>query len=127
MPPLVRAGSTYSSVSNARIMEHFADRNLAPQFVLNWQELTVDASGPKAFPTSVKAMIYPAGTYVKGTADVINLSTVYDTADLQTNVFTAAFVEDGVLLAKMRPGGRRILFPVNPNGLMAAASLNDVW
>jgi hypothetical protein len=113
------------SISNARIMQHFMDRNLAPQFVLNWQELTVDSAGPKAYPASVKALIYPAGTFVKGTADVINLSTVYDTADLQTNVFTAAFVEDGVLLAKMRPGGRRILFPVNPNGLMAANALND--
>lgn len=115
------------SVSHAMVMAHFADIGAMPQFVYNWsgQDLTVDSTNPKSYPTSVKAMIYAAGTFVKGTADVINLSTVYDTAELQTNVYTAAFAEDGVLLAKMRPGGRKILFPVNPNGRMGDALLND--
>jgi hypothetical protein len=79
------------------------------------------------FPASFEVMVYPAGTFVKGQQSVVNLSTVYDTADLVTNVYTAAFVEDGVLVAKMKNGGARITIPVLVNGMLGQAALNDNW
>lgn len=121
-----RAGVGAESVTNAQIAQHFADRGAAVQWVLNYQEL----ANPKviaAFPSTVEVMVYPAGTFVKGTADVVNLDTVYDTADLQTNVYTAAFVEDGVLLAKMQHGGARITLPVHITGQMGALDLSATW
>lgn len=121
-----RMGIGKESVSNADIAQHFADRGAAVQFILGYLELAT----PKtviAFPTTFEIMVYPAGTFVRGTASVISLDTVYDTADLQTNVYTAAFVEDGVLLAKMGNGGARITIPVNVSGMLGAAQLDDTW
>ena len=45
--------------------------------------------------------MYPAGTWVKGTADVINLNAVYDAAELATNIYTALFFEQGILTAQL--------------------------
>lgn len=121
-----RLGIGAESVSNAQIAQHFADRGASVQFILNYQEL----SSPKtiaAFPSTVEVMVYPAGTFVRGNADVVSLDTVYDTADLQTNVYTAAFVEDGVLLAKMQHGGARITLPVNVTGQLGAANITARW
>lgn len=111
-------------VTNAMIEEHFADRGARVQWVLNYLEVATPLTSI-AHPATFEAMVYPAGTFVKGTADVISLDTVYDTADLQTNVYTAAFVEDGVLLAKMQHGGARITIPVKASGQTGAANLDD--
>lgn len=111
-------------VTNAMINEHFADRGAAVQWVLNYLEVANPLTSV-ALPATFEAMVYPAGTFVRGSADVVNLDTVYDTADLQTNVYTAAFVEDGVLLAKMQHGGARITIPVLASGQTGAANLND--
>lgn len=111
-------------ITNQVIQDHFADRGAAVQWVLNYLEPSTPLTSV-AYPTTFEVMVYPAGTFVKGTADVIALDTVYDTADLQTNVYTAAFVEDGVLLAKMQHGGARITIPTNVNGMLGAAQLDD--
>lgn len=119
-----RAGVGASSVTNAQIAQHFADRGARVQWILNYQEVATPLTSV-AFPATVEMMVYPAGTFVKGTADVISLDTVYDVQDLQTNVYTAAFVEDGVLLAKMKHGGARITVPVNANGMMGSLQIDD--
>lgn len=119
-----RNGIDERSVSRAQVMEHFTDRNLAPQFVYGLQDLDPTAV---AFPSTITGLIYPAGTFVKGTEDVITLDTVYDNPSLVTNKYTAAFVEDGVLVAKMCPGGRKVTVPANVTGQLGAANLNDPW
>lgn len=119
-----RMGVGLDRVTNAVIADHFADRGAAVQWVLNYLEVATPLASI-AYPASFEVMVYPAGTFVKGTADVISLDTVYDTADLQTNVYTAAFVEDGVLLAKMQHGGARITIPVKVSGQTGAANLDD--
>jgi len=111
-------------VTNAMITEHFADRGAMVQFVLNYLEVA-DPTASVAYPATVEGMIYPAGTFVKGTQDVISLDAIYDTADLPTNVFTAAFVEDGVLLAKMCHGGARVTIPVHVTGQLGALDINE--
>lgn len=121
-----RMGIGAESVTNAQIQQHFADRGLAVQWVLNYLELSSPLTNV-AFPATAEVMVYPAGTFVKGEADVIDLDTVYDTADLQTNVYTAAFAEDGVLLAKRQHGGKRITLPVSVTGMLGAAQLDDSW
>lgn len=121
-----RMGIGKESVTDADVLRHFADRNVALQLVRNYLDLDTSA-GPIAFPSTFEAMVYPAGTFVKGTANVISLDTVYDTADLQTNVYTAAFAEDGVLLAKMCHGGKRITLPTCASGMLGAAQLDDCW
>lgn len=115
-------------VTNAMINEHFADRGAAVQFVLGYQEISAPTGTSFiTIPATAELMVYKAGTFVKGTADVISLDAIYDAAELVTNMFTAAFVEDGVLLAKMCHGGKRITVPTGASGMLGSPQLDDPW
>ena len=46
----------------------------------------------------------------------IRLETVYDSAKLSTNQYTALFTEEGVLIAKVCPDSRRVVYPLCPTG-----------
>lgn len=97
----LKAGRDDLSVSDAEINAHFANRGVRVQWVYDWQALDTGAATAcvAAVPTSIKVLVYPAGTFVKGVADVISLDTIYDTANLQKNMYTAAFAESGFLVA----------------------------
>lgn len=97
-----RAGRD-TPASDAEIMAFFAARNLAVQFVYGWQPLATVATGTGQmnYPATFQALMYPAGTFVAGVADVINLSAVYDAASLQVNTYTGTFMEQGLLVAEM--------------------------
>jgi hypothetical protein len=68
------------------------------------------------------AMIYPAGTFVLGTSDVISLDAMYDSTDLIQNMYTAAFAEDGWLLLHQCYDGCLITLPVCISGQTGAPS-----
>jgi len=76
-----------------------------------------------AYPTTFQALIYPAGTFIKGTSDVINLNAVYDAASLATNVYTALFFEEGVLVAKMCYESALVTLPICNAGRTGTANL----
>jgi hypothetical protein len=91
-----RTGNDLVSVTDALIAAEFSARNLAVQYVYDWHPLgDVDV-----WPATFHALMYPAGSWIKGTADVINLNAVYDAAELSTNTYTALFFEQGILVAK---------------------------
>jgi hypothetical protein len=61
--------------------------------------------------------MYPAGTWLRGSADIIEIDTLYDSTLLSTNKYTALFMEEGNLTAKVCPGASRIVtVPVCPDG-----------
>jgi hypothetical protein len=93
----MRNGVALLAVSDAEIESFFAARKTRVQWVYNWQQL---ADGEEGYPATVKLLVYPAGTWVKGTSDVISLDAVYDAASLSTNDYTGLFVEEGILLTK---------------------------
>lgn len=95
-----RTGTAVQAVTDAMIAEHFSARGLNVQFVYDWQALA-DPATTEGYPATYQALIYPSGTFVKGTSDVINLSAVYDAASLQVNLYTGLFFEQGLLVAKM--------------------------
>lgn len=89
-----RTGVDLINVSDAQLQGYFGSRNIRVQWLYNYQPLQ---GTPVVTPDTVQAVIYPAGTWVKGTTDVINLDAVYDSQNLQNNVFTALFTEEGIL------------------------------
>jgi hypothetical protein len=95
------------AVTDAQVQAWFSARKLAVQWVYDFQPLTVTGTAV-AWPTTVTAYIYPAGAFVKGTTDVIDLDTVYDSTGLSTNDYTAAFFEEGLLVANTCGGGRAV-------------------
>jgi hypothetical protein len=97
------------TISDAQIASEFSSRNLAVQYVYDFQPLGEDAV---AYPDTFNALMYPAGSWVKGTADVINLNAVYDAAELAKNMYTALFFEQGILVAQMCWDSLNITIPV---------------
>lgn len=95
--------------TDALIAAEFAARNLNVQYVYDWQSFDITA---EVYPSTYQALVYPAGTFVKGTADVINLSAVYDAASLATNIYTGLFFEEGVLVANVCYDADLVTLPV---------------
>lgn len=126
----LRTGQT-QPVSDAQLSAYFSARNLSVQYVYDWQDLplvddtgTVGVDEANTYPTEFDVLMYPAGTYVKGTSDVINLNAVYDAASLATNTYTGLFMEEGILVAQMKPaGGDLVTIPVCSAGRTGAADL----
>lgn len=112
----LRAGVDLTDVPDSRIIAWFRSRGVAPQFIYNWQDLGGAAGTFVKWPTEVKFLLYPAGTWVKGAADVINLTNVHDSVQLGNNDFTALFSEEGVVAAKMSHDSRVVTVPLCRNG-----------
>lgn len=111
-----REGVDLIDVPDSRIDAWFRSRGVNAQFVYDWQGITGDASAFKAWPGSIKFLLYSAGTFVKGSQDVITLDTVYDSVLLGQNDYTALFTEEGYLVAKRGHDARVVTVPLNPNG-----------
>jgi hypothetical protein len=92
-------------------------------FVYDWQVLDETA---EVYPATFEALVYPAGTIVKGTSDVINLSAVYDAASLAQNVYTGLFMEQGLLVAKMQYGVDLVTLPICNAGRRGALDVSCV-
>lgn len=111
-----REGVDLIDVPDSRIDAWFRARGVNPQFVYDWQGITGDASAFKVWPGNIKFLLYSAGTFVKGSQDVITLDTVYDSVLLGQNDYTALFTEEGYLVAKRGHDARVVTVPLNPNG-----------
>lgn len=111
-----REGVDLIDINDARIDAWFKARGVNPQFVYDWQALTGAAGDFKVWGTSLKFLLYSAGTFVKGGQDVITLDTVYDSVLLGQNDYTALFTEEGYLVAKRGHDARVVTVPINPNG-----------
>ena len=103
-------------VSDSRMDGWFRARGINVQYVYDWQALTGDGSAFTKWGSEVKFLMYSAGTFVKGTSDILTLDTVYDSTLLGRNDYTALFTEEGWLVAKMGHDSRVVTVPVEPTG-----------
>jgi hypothetical protein len=118
-----REGQITASVSNQQINSWFADRDIAVQFVRGLDDLDVSTALQVKPPATATALVYPAGAFVKGTASVITLDSVYDSTNLASNTYTALFSEEGYLVANRCYGGAAVTIPVCDSGRSGAADL----
>lgn len=128
-----RTGVELTNVTDQMLDQHFAVRGLRVQFLYNYQPLTVRTGTPGSYvsvpatdyPDTIQTIMYPAGTFVKLSTDVINLDAVYDSTGLSTNTYTALFAEEGIALANTCFEARRISMPFSVSGLTGAANINQ--
>lgn len=118
-----RQGEGRTNVTDQEIQEHFARRGARLQYVYDWQDaFTGLATGPGGptplltLPATVDVLMYPEGTWLRGSDSTIRLDTIYDSTNLSTNRYTALFTEEGVLVAKTCFDSRVIRFPLCPTG-----------
>jgi hypothetical protein len=113
-------GTDVFAISMARMNDWLKARNARVQWVYDWQDAFYWAAyttgAPSAWqqfgavstgsdfvqdwPHTVQFLVYAAGTWVRGNADIITLDTVYDSTLLAQNRATQLFTEQGILAAK---------------------------
>lgn len=122
-----RTGVQLESITDEFLIAQMRLRGVRPQFVYDWQDSFAGlAAGPGGgtaltqFPIELDFLLYAPGTFVRGSADVITLDTVYDAANLALNQFVALFTEEAVLVAKLGHDARRYTVPFCPTGATTA-------
>ena len=115
-----RLGVELLSVTDQQISGWFTARGVNPQFVYNWQELPAAATAATAYPSTVKFLLYSAGTWVAGGSDIITLDTLYDSTLLGQNDYTALFTEEGYLVVNRGCDSRVVTVSICPDGATAA-------
>ena len=120
-----RGESAATPATDQMIAAAFAARNVAPQFVSDWQVGEADQPGAEtpvtAWPNEVQFIAYPAGTWFSSVNNVIEVGNLYDQAQLRQNRFTALFTEDGVAVGKRGTTSRVYTVPVAVTGHVGAA------
>lgn len=116
---LARAtGQNRFDVTDAQIAAWFAARGASPQFVYNWND--IDTSTPiTAWPETVKFLLYPAGTWVDGTSDVISVDTLYDSQLLGVNDYIALFTEQGSVVIPRGYDSKVVTVPICTTGAVS--------
>lgn len=115
-----RLGVAEFDVSDERINGWFRQRGISPQFIYNWQSIaSTAASGFTSWPTTASFLLYRAGTWFRGGADVITLDTLYDSTLLANNDYTALFTEEGILVGMRGCDSRKVDVPICPDGSTA--------
>ena len=116
------------AVTDAQIEGWFSDRGASVDWVYDWQDALVgggtgvgQSATLTAYPTSVKALVYPEGTIVRGRGDIINLEAVYDSVGLTTNDFLRLFMEESLAIAWRAYRGSVATLPIDVNGATGAA------
>lgn len=114
------------AVTDQQIISYFAVRNISLQFVYDFQNLAATGT---TWPTTAQVALYTPGAFVAGTADVISLSAIYDTASLIVNTYTGMFMEEGISV--FNPVGSGVLVTLNTaaielDGRTGAANLGLV-
>ena len=113
-------GSDQYAVTMQKMTEWLAVRGARVQWVYDWQDAFYWAAYPTGAPSqwqqfgtdptssnfvqdwphTLQILMYAAGTWVRGNADIITLDTVYDSTLLAQNKTTQLFTEQGILAAK---------------------------
>lgn len=108
-----RLGVDLTSISDAQINSKFTERGINPQFVYNFDDLALN---PTTWPTSVRALMYPAGTWVRLQGDIITLEALHDSTLNAQNNYTALFTEEAWEVMKTCHVSRVITVPICPSG-----------
>lgn len=126
------------SISDAQINSWFSARGARVQWIYDWQDafaptdvvgLAAQAPGSAVainqFPTGVKFLVYPTGTWVRAVNDVITLNAIYDSTKLTTNQNTQLFTETGWAMMRMCPLSRVYTVNICPTGSTGAQRAID--
>jgi hypothetical protein len=115
----MREGTDVFAVTDAAINGWLSARNIALQFVGDWQTRSAGLPGNLAtlkWPTTVDVVLYPAGTWFRSMSNVIELGVMYPKEQLQVNRFTRMFTEDAIAVGKRCGESVLVRVPLDVNG-----------
>lgn len=112
-------GVDTKNVTDAQINGWFAARNIAFQFVADWQTRGVGQPGNLGtleWPGTVRVLLYPAGTWFRALTNIIEFGVQYPRELLQINRYSRFFTEDAYAVAKRCDESLVVTIPICPNG-----------
>jgi hypothetical protein len=119
-----KAGVELGDIPLSEINRYFTARNIAVQWVNDWQVRGAsqfgNATAMTAWPTTADFLIYAAGTFVHGNGMTLDLGVIRDSVLNETNDHTAAWSEEAHLVAKVGHESRRYTVGFNVNGSTSA-------
>lgn len=113
---------TYN-VTDAQIDNWLRARNIALQFVGDWQTRDDGLPGNLAtvrWPGHVDVVLYPAGTWFRAMQNVIELGVMYPKEQLQVNRYTRFFTEDAIAVGKRCNNSIVARIPLEVDGAVGA-------
>lgn len=123
-----RPGVDLLDIDNAYIDRLFTERGFNPTWIKGWQNECVGAPGAqRAYPTTVRYLIYREGAWVRGLEPVIEFESMYDSVLLRQNKYTRLFTEQAIMLANLCTKSRVVTVPVCPNGATQAGVTIDCF
>jgi hypothetical protein len=119
-----RSGLALNDIATEqKIAAHFANHKLAVEYISDFDQRYGSATPTADWPETIRAIMYPTGTFLRAVEDVINLSAVYDAASLSANEYTGVFFEQGVMTIKRGYRSHVIEVPVCTAGRTGANDL----
>ena len=119
----LRDGLDVLAVGDAQISGWLSARNIALQFVGDWQTRDDDLPGSLdtlVWPDSVNILLYPAGTWFRSMSNVIELGVMYPKEQLQVNRYTRFFTEDAIAVGKRCNNSINVTVPLCVSGAIGA-------
>ena len=119
----MREGLDVFAVSDAQINSWLSARNIALQFVGDWQTRDTDLPGDLdtvVWPDTVDIVLYPAGTWFRSMSNVIELGVMYPKEQLQVNRYTRFFTEDAYAVGKRCNQSILVTVPLCVSGAVGA-------
>lgn len=118
-----QAGIDTKAVTDAQVTSWLTTRNIALQFVGDWQTRGTGQPGninTVTYPATVDILLYPAGTWFRSLSNVIELGAMYPKEQLQINRYTRFFTEDAIAVGKRCNKSLKVTVPICPSGAIGA-------
>ncbi len=114
-----RSGLALNDIATEqKVNAYFANHKLSVKYLSDFDERSGSTHPTADWPEDIRAIMYPAGTFVKAQFDVINLSAVYDAASLSANEYTGVFYEQGIKVIRRGYRSSVVTVPVCTAGAM---------
>lgn len=112
-------GRSNLAVTDAEITGWLTARNIALQFVGDWQTRAAGEPGhldTLKWPNKVNVLLYPAGTWFRSLSNIIEVGVLYPKEQLQINRYTEFFTEDAIAVGKRCNHSLNVEIPICPTG-----------
>ncbi|MEU0273197.1 major capsid protein [Streptomyces sp. NPDC006307] len=115
-----RNGVSVDEVTTAQIQALFTPLGVRIQWARGLSPaVPTDIGAPSPaldWPSTLKFLIYPAGSLVVGRGEEVNLGVIHDSSKFVTNDYTALFAEECIALVDRSVDTRVVTVPVCPSG-----------
>lgn len=130
LPAVMRADWAYrgedpanATLTDAQILQMLAARNIALQFVGDWQTRDTDLPGKLTtvrWPGHIDVLMYPAGTWFRAMQNVIEIGIMYPKEQLVLNRYTRMFTEDAIAVGRRCHPSLLARIPLQVDGAIGA-------